>query len=249
MRQSIWDTSITAVRLKAASPRDVILIREVTYKLTASYFHAKFWGEIDVKGKRAPVKCFSIVAELAIRSRFEASQQKGLTKYTARALELDQLINGFEKARRSHDQFVVVVGEAGIGKSRLLYELTLKLRRNDVFVLRGSCHTDAIRASHHPFLDVLRREWGTTADHSRHTVVDAVESALAASHPTLLEYLPIYLHLLSLRSDPMFSHMQATELRHLIREDWFSSSYLKPIDIRLFCFLKIVNIPWLIFSF
>lgn len=212
------DTVITAVRLKAASPRDVILISEATYKLVASYFHAKLWGEIDVKGKTAPVKCFSVVEERAICSQFEASQRKGLTKYTARALELDQLTKDFEKARRSNDQFTVIVGEAGIGKSRLLYELTLTLRRHDVFILKGGCHTDAIRTSYHPFLDVLRRELGTTADHSRHTVVDAVESALAANHPTLLEYLPIYLHLLSLRSDPMLSHMQAAELRHVIRE-------------------------------
>ena len=50
------DTVITAVRLKAASPRDVILVSEVTYKLIAPYFHADFWGNVDVKGRAAPVK-------------------------------------------------------------------------------------------------------------------------------------------------------------------------------------------------
>ena len=102
----------------------MILVSEVTYKLIAPYFHADFWGKIDVKGRTAPVKSYAVKAELATHSRFEASQKRGLTHYTARALELDQLKNAFEKTRTGTDQFVVVVGEAGIGKSRLLYEFT-----------------------------------------------------------------------------------------------------------------------------
>ncbi len=212
------DTVITAVRLKAASPRDVILISEVTYKLIAPYFHADFWGEIDVKGRATPVKSYSVTAQLAIHSRFEASQKRGLTQYTARALELDQLKNAFEKTRGGTDQFVVVVGEAGIGKSRLLYEFTREIKDTDVVVLQGSCHTDATSTSYHPFLDTLRRELGITGDHSRRTVVDTAADTLTAIHPALQEYLSIYLHLLSLRTDPILSHMQAAELRHLIRE-------------------------------
>ena len=212
------DTVITAVRLKAASPRDVILLSEVTYKLIAPYFHADFWGEIDVKGRATPVKSYSVTAELAIQSRFEASQKRGLTHYTARALELGQLTYAFEKTRRGSDQFVVVVGEAGIGKSRLLHEFRHEIRPTAAVVLQGSCQADATSTSYHPFLDVLRRELGITADHSRHTVADTAGVTLTAIHPALQEYLSIYLHLLSLRTDPMFSHMQATELRHLIRE-------------------------------
>jgi tetratricopeptide (TPR) repeat protein/class 3 adenylate cyclase len=212
------DTVITAVRLKAASPRDVILVSEVTYKLIAPYFHADFWGNVDVKGRAAPVTCYSVTAELAIHSRFEASQKRGLTQYTARARELDQLTQAFERTRTGTDQFVVVVGEAGIGKSRLLYEFTREIRPTDVVVLQGSCQTDAISTSYHPFLDVLRRELGIVADQSSHTVVDTAGATLTAIHPTLQEYLPIYLHLLSLRTDPILSHMQATELKHLIRE-------------------------------
>ena len=212
------DTIITAVRLKAASPRDVILLSDVTYKLIAPYFHADFWGEIEVKGRATPVKSYSVTAEFAIHSRFEASQKRGLTEYTARALELDQLTHAFEKTRRGADQFVVVVGEAGIGKSRLLYELTHEIRPTAVVVLQGGCQADATSTSYHPFLDVLRRELGITADHSPHTVGDTADATLTAIHPALQEYLSIYLHLLSLRTDPMLAHMQATELKHLIRE-------------------------------
>ena len=128
------DTIITAVRLKAASPRDVILLSDVTYKLVAPYFHADFWGEIEVKGRVAPVKCYAVTAELGTHSRFEASQKRGLTQYTARAQELDQLRHAFEQTRRGTDQFVVVVGEAGIGKSRLLYEFTREVSPTDVLV-------------------------------------------------------------------------------------------------------------------
>src|SRR5438552_1812762 len=133
------DTVITAVRLKAAAPRDMILLSKVTYKLIAPYFQAEFWGEIDVKGRAAPVQSYAVTAELAIHSRFESSQTRGLPHYTSRALELDQLTNAFEKTRRGTDQFVVVVGEAGIGKSRLFYEFIRELRTTGVIVLTGSC--------------------------------------------------------------------------------------------------------------
>ena len=212
------DTVITAVRLKAASPRDIILISDVTYKLIAPYFHADLWGEVEVKGRADPVKSYSVTAALAIHSRFEASQKRGLTQYTARARELDQLTQAFEKTREGADHFVVVVGEAGIGKSRLLYEFTQGMRHQNVVVFRGNCHTDATSTSYHPFLDALRRELGIAGDDHRHTVVERVRATLTAIHPAFQEYLPIYLHLLSLHTDPIFSHMQPTELRHLIRE-------------------------------
>jgi len=212
------DAIITAVRLKAASPRDVILISDVTYKLVTPYFHADFWGEIDVKGRASPVKSYSVTADLSVHSRFEASQHRGLTQYTARGIELEELKNTFEKTRRGTDQFVVIVGEPGIGKSRLLYEFIQEIRSTDVAVLQGSCHADTSSTSYHPFLDTLRRELGITDDDSRHTVAETVATTLTAIHPALKEYLPIYLHLLSLRTDPILSHMQATELRHLIRE-------------------------------
>ena len=212
------ESVITAVRLKAASPPDVILISEVTYKLTAPYFNAHFWGEIDVKGRASPVQSYSVTAELAINSRFEASQKRGLTQYTARGLELDQLKKAFEETQTGTDQFVVIVGDAGIGKSRLLYEFTQEVRDTDVVVIQGSCQMDTSTTSYHPFLDTLRRELGVTDDHSRHAVVDTACDTLTAIHTALQEYLPIYLHLLSLRTDPMLAHMQAPELRHLIRE-------------------------------
>jgi class 3 adenylate cyclase len=204
------DTVITAVRLKAASPRDIILLSEVTHKLVAPYFHADFWGEIDVKGRAAPVKCYSVTAELATHSRFEASQKRGLTQYTARALELDHLTNAFEKTRRGTDQFVVVVGEAGIGKSRLLYEFTREIRPTDVVVLQGSCQTDTTSTSYHPFLDVLRQELGIVADHSHHTVVDTAGATLTAIHPAHLSSSSLVMH----RSDTFSHASHRTETPH-----------------------------------
>ena len=150
------DTIITAVRLRAASPRDKILISEATYKAIYPYFQTDFVGKLDLKGKAYPVKAYTVTREVALSSRFEASRKRGLTRYTARADEIDQLQAALKRMRTGTPQFVVVSGDAGIGKSRLLHEYAEAIRDENVTVFKGNCYADAMNTSYSPFLNVLR---------------------------------------------------------------------------------------------
>ncbi|MDC8448355.1 MAG: AAA family ATPase [Nitrospira sp.] len=212
------DTIITAVRLRAASPRDQILISEATYNAVSPYFETSFYGHLDLKGKASPVKAYAVTREVAVHSRFEASRKRGFTQYTARTHEIDHLKAAFEGTCTGIGKFLVVLGEAGIGKSRLLHEYAETIRNENVTLLKGNCYGDAVNTAYSAFLDVLRNQLAIVEGSKHENILESASAKLAAIHPDLHGYLPIYLHLLSLRTDPIIRHMRAAELRLLIRE-------------------------------
>lgn len=212
------DTIITAVRLRAASPRDKILISEATYNAVSPYFETSFWGDLDLKGKAFPVKAYTVTGEVAVHSRFEASRKRGLTQYTARTREIDHLKAAFERTCTGTSHFLVVMGEAGIGKSRLLHEYAETIRDINITIFRGHCYADAVSTSYGPFLDVLRNQLTIGEEPKHENIPESAGEKLTAINSDLEGYLPIYLHLLSLRTDPIIRHMRAAELTLLIRE-------------------------------
>jgi predicted ATPase/class 3 adenylate cyclase len=212
------DTIITAVRLRAASPCDTILISEATYNVVSPYFETSFYDELDLKGKAARVKAYTVARETAIANRFEASRKRGLTQYTARTDEIDSLKSAYTGMRTGTDLFIVVIGEAGIGKSRLLYEYTETVREDNVTVLHGNCYANTINTAYSPFLGVFRDRLSIVEGATHESLIANAGAKLASTHPALQGYLPIYLHLLSLRTDPIIEHMRAEELQLLIRE-------------------------------
>jgi class 3 adenylate cyclase len=212
------DTIITAVRLRAASPRDTVLVSKATHDAVNPYFETSFYGELELKGKSSRVKAYAVTREAAIASRFEASRNRGLTQYTARTGEIDCLQSAYSRMRTGTGIFVVVIGEAGIGKSRLLHEYTETLRDDNVTILHGNCYANSTSTAYSPFLEVLRDQLAIEKGSTHEHLIENVRAQLTSIHLDLHGYLPIYLHLLSIRTDPIIHHMRAAELQLLIRE-------------------------------
>ena len=212
------DTIITAVRLRAASPRGTILISEATYTAVSPYFETSFYADLDLKGKAVRVKAYAVARETAIASRFEASRKRGLTQYTARTEEIESLKSAYTRMQTGSGLFIVIIGEAGIGKSRLIHEYTETVRADNVTILHGNCYANTINTAYGPFLDVLRDQLAIIEGSQHKALIEQACAKLASTHLALQGYLPIYLHLLSLRTDPIIRHMRAEELQLLIRE-------------------------------
>src|SRR5262245_24757803 len=81
-------------------------------------------GPVPVKGLTAPMEVFELVGASEARSRLQASAARGLTRFVGRAAEMEQLHHALEAARAGQGQVVAIVGEPGVGKSRLVWELT-----------------------------------------------------------------------------------------------------------------------------
>jgi class 3 adenylate cyclase/predicted ATPase len=117
-------TNIAARMEQLAAPGS-ILVTEQVQKLTAGYFEFKALGKTQVKGIEAPLNVYEVIGAGPLRTRLQVAAQRGLTRFVGRHTELDQLHRALEQAKTGHGQIVGVMGEPGVGKSRLFYEFKL----------------------------------------------------------------------------------------------------------------------------
>jgi len=110
---------------------------------------------VKVKGKEEPVIAYRVIAPSSRRTRFEVSAERGLTPLIGRERELEQLLDGFRRAKTGRGQAVSIVSEAGVGKSRLLYEFRKTVAKEDVTFLEGKCLSYGMGVAYHPVIDIL----------------------------------------------------------------------------------------------
>jgi tetratricopeptide (TPR) repeat protein len=114
-----------AARMEQLAAPGTILVSDQTHKLTAGYFEFKALGKTQVKGIEAPLSVYEVIGAGPLRTRLQVAARRGLTRFVGRYTELDQLRRALEQAKAGHGQIVGVMGEPGVGKSRLFYEFKL----------------------------------------------------------------------------------------------------------------------------
>src|SRR5712691_8317900 len=102
-----------------------ILVTAYTHRLTDGYFAFKDLGQTQIKGVEAPLHIYEVLGAGPLRTRLQVSARRGLTRFVGRHSELEQLQRALEQAKAGHGQIVGVMGEPGLGKSRLFYEFKL----------------------------------------------------------------------------------------------------------------------------
>jgi class 3 adenylate cyclase len=111
-----------AARLQALAAPGSIAISEAVRKLVEGYFTLKALGPARIKGVSEPVNIYEVTGLGPLRTRLQRAAGRGLTKFVGRQRELDALKQAAGQAKAGHGQLAAVVGEAGVGKSRLFYE-------------------------------------------------------------------------------------------------------------------------------
>ncbi len=160
---AVGDTTNLAARLQTLAPPGAILISESTDRLVRGYFETVPVGPLDVKGKATPVRAFQVMAELPARGRIDAVADLGLTPLIGRRRELDLLREAFGGARDGHGRVVFLVGDAGLGKSRLLFEFRRSLADEPHLWIEGRCASYGTATAFLPIVDALRR-WAGIED-------------------------------------------------------------------------------------
>lgn len=209
-----------AERLVAFAEADEILISPETQRLVASFFESEARGPFPVKPKTKPVTIYCVLKESGAHTRLEAAEQTGLTRYTGRNNELGTLGGALAAAIGGEGQFVTVVGDAGVGKSRLLLEFQRGLAQQPVTVLQGRCQSWQTNIPYLPFIDLLRDALNLREGDAPAELLANAVSGIRAIDANLESYIPVYLSLLSLQSDqhPLADHLRGEELRVAIRE-------------------------------
>jgi class 3 adenylate cyclase len=121
---AIGQTTHMAARMEQLARPGTTPITVETWRLVEGYFQVKPLGPLPVKGMTVPIGVYEVLGAGPVRSRFQASASRGLTRFVGRYVELEQLTQAIGRARFGHGQVVAVLGEPGVGKSRPFWEGT-----------------------------------------------------------------------------------------------------------------------------
>jgi class 3 adenylate cyclase/tetratricopeptide (TPR) repeat protein len=171
---AVGDTTNIAARLQQAAGGGRVIVSEAMHRLVEGYFHTRALGELQLKGKAEAVRAWEIIAARQPRTRLDVEAERGLTPYVGRERELRQLFECFEQAKAGHGHVVFVVGEAGIGKSRLLYEFRRRLG-DEATWNEGRCMSFGRSIALHPIVDMLKRTFRVEETDTEGTIAKRVE--------------------------------------------------------------------------
>ena len=153
---AVGDTTNLASRMENLAKPGTTLISAGTHRLVRDYFELKPMGEIEIKGKEEAQEALELVRATEVETRIEAAEAKGLTPFVGRKNSMVALVEACEKIQTGSGQVVGVVGEAGVGKSRLLLEFRNRLPQDEFTYLEGRCLHFGGSMPYLPILDVLR---------------------------------------------------------------------------------------------
>ncbi len=197
---AVGDTTNVAARLQQAADPGRIWISEATYRLVWGYFYTRSLGALSLKGKADPLPAWEVIAARGTRSRLEVGVERGLTPFVGRERELRLLMECFEKVKAGHGQVVFLVGEAGIGKSRLLYEFRRRLG-DEATWLEGRCMSFGQSIAFHPVIDMLKRNFRIEEADTEGTIAKKIERSVLLLGEDLRPILPYLRYLLSVDPD------------------------------------------------
>jgi predicted ATPase/class 3 adenylate cyclase len=195
------DTSNLASRMESHAELGTALISENTYRLVKDFFELASKGKLQVKGKQAPVEAYRLEGAGEVVTRIGASAAKGLTRFVGRTPEIEALKEVFAKAQSGQGQVVGIVGEAGVGKSRLLLELCNTLPERDYTYLEGHCLHYGGAMPYLPILDVFRSYIGIKEGERESVVREKINERILGLDENLSTAIPPFQELLSLKPD------------------------------------------------
>jgi class 3 adenylate cyclase/tetratricopeptide (TPR) repeat protein len=225
---AVGQTTHLAARMEQLAEPGSILLSSATLELAEGYVEVKPLGPLPVKGLPEPVEVCELVGAGAVRSRLHAAAARGLTRFVGRDSELDQLRQALERTQAGHGQVVAVVGEPGVGKSRLYWELTHSHRAHGWLLLEAGSVSYGKATAYLPVIDLLKAYFHIEGRDDTRQIREKVTGKVLSLHRALEPSLPALLWLLEVpvedeawgRLDPSQRRQQTLDAvkRLLLRE-------------------------------
>ena len=197
--KAVGDTVNLASRMESIAEPGSIYVTEQTFKLTEGLFRFEALGKKEIKGKGEPVNVYRVIAPSTRKTRFDVSAERGLTDFVGRERELELLMDGFERAKSGKGQAVSIMAEAGVGKSRLLYEFRKAIANEDVTFLEGRCLSYSRGEAYHPVIDILKANFDIQEGEGDLDIQEKLKAGLKKLKVDESSNLPYLLELLSLK--------------------------------------------------
>jgi class 3 adenylate cyclase/tetratricopeptide (TPR) repeat protein len=211
---AVGQTTHLAARMEQLATPGSVLLTAGTLQLAEGFIRVQALRPVPVKGLAAPVEVFEVVGATAIRRRLQAAAARGLTRFVGRETELAALQHTLERAGAGHGQIVAVVGEAGVGKSRLVYEFTQSHRLQGWRVLESASVSYGKATPYFPVIELLKRYVHVEEGDEARAIRAKVTGQVLTLDEALQETLPALLALLeALPADSPFQQLDPPQRR------------------------------------
>jgi class 3 adenylate cyclase/tetratricopeptide (TPR) repeat protein len=197
--KAVGDTVNLASRVEGLADPGATYVTEDTFKLTEGFFRFEALGEKRIKGKEKAVEVYRPIAPSTRRTRFDVSAERGLTPFVGREREFELLLDGYERAKGGRGQAFSIVAEAGIGKSRLLYEFRKAVANENALFLEGRCLSYSGAVAYHPVVDILKANFDIRYDDGDIEIGDKVKMGMKILEIDVASNLPYILELFSVK--------------------------------------------------
>jgi class 3 adenylate cyclase/tetratricopeptide (TPR) repeat protein len=201
--KAVGDTVNLASRMEGLAEPGTTYVTEDTFKLTEGFFRFEALGAKAIKGKDLPVKTYRVISPSPRRTRFDVTAERGLTPFVGRERDLELLLDGFERAKSGRGQAFSIIAEAGVGKSRLLYEFRKAVASDDVTFGEGRCLSYSRGVAYHPIIDITKTYFDVTEGDRDNEIRKKVERGLTFLGIADPSTLPYFLELLSVQDSGM----------------------------------------------
>jgi class 3 adenylate cyclase/predicted ATPase len=198
---AVGQTTHLAARMEQLATPGTIRLTAATLRLVEGLVQVQALGPIPVKGLTEPVEVFELLGASALRRRLQAAAARGLTRFVGREAELAALRQALDQAGAGHGQVVAVVGEAGVGKSRLVYECIHAHSTQGWRVLESASVSYGKATPYFPVVDLLKRYAHVEDADEPRTVRAKVTGQVLTLDETLQETIPALLWLLDALPD------------------------------------------------
>ena len=195
---AVGDTVNLASRMETLAEPGEIYMTEATFKAVRDYYECERVGDLKIKGKQRPVTAYRVVREKPVHTRIEAAASRGLTPYTGREQELNVLQSFWKQAEQGRGQVALISGEAGIGKSRLLFEFRHQLEGEHVLWMEGQCTSFGENVAYLPFINFLKKSFGIREGDDERAMQDKIRDSIADWDEQSRRAIPYLRYLLNL---------------------------------------------------
>jgi class 3 adenylate cyclase/tetratricopeptide (TPR) repeat protein len=193
---AVGQTTHLAARMEQLATPGSIRLTAATLRLVEGLVQVNVLGQFPVRGLLEPVEVFELVGASAVRQRLQAAAARGLTRFVGRQQELAALQQALEQAGAGHGQVVAVVGEAGVGKSRLVYEFVHSHHTQGWSVLESASVSYGKATPYFPVIDLLKRYAHSEEHDDTRTIRAKLTGQVLTLDDTLQDTIPALLALL-----------------------------------------------------
>jgi class 3 adenylate cyclase/tetratricopeptide (TPR) repeat protein len=212
---AVGQTAHLAARMEQAASPGSILITAQTFQLAEGYVEVRPLGPMPVKGLVEAVEAYEVTGAGPARSRLQVAAARGLTRFVGREAELDQLRGALGRASAGRGQIVAVVGEPGVGKSRLLYEFTHSPRPPGWLIVESGSVSHGTAMAYLPVIELLRAYFDIENRDQHREIREKVTGKLLALDRALEPALAPLLAILEIPvEDPQWLALDPPQRRH-----------------------------------